>query len=109
MVHAMFIYVQLSQEAKIMQKACIWWENKFYAKVYEWYAPLKVLRFVQSLKCYLMYVGKHLQVISKKNNNILASYICYGFLNCLYWSQIFLQNFVKCLQCYKCLSGSTIS
>ena len=50
MVHDMFIYVQLSQEAKMMQKPCnLVRKYEFYVKVYEWHAPLKVLRFVQSL------------------------------------------------------------
>ena len=49
----------------------------------------------KSIKYYLIYIGKHLHVILKTNNNSLDKYyICIGFSNSLYWSPKFLGNFV---------------
>ena len=46
--------------------------------------------YKNSIKYYLICIGKHLHVILKNNNNNLDKYdICYGFLNCLYWSPNF--------------------
>ena len=40
--------------------------------------------YKNSIEYYLIYIGQHLHVILKKNNNSLDKYyICYGFLNCL--------------------------
>ena len=53
------------------------------------FCPIAFIEYLldvqKSIKHYLIYIGKHLYVILKKNNNSLDKYyICYGLLNCLY-------------------------
>ena len=60
--------------------------------------------YKNGIKYYLIYIGMHLHVILKKNNNSSDKYyICYGFLNSLYGRLIFLRNFVKCPHCIQML------
>ena len=51
------------------------------------FSPIAFIEcFLDLIEYYLIYTGKHMKVLLKKNNNSLDKYyyICYGLLNCLY-------------------------